>query len=45
MGQTLIPFIQLVHKVVAKRTDMIGSYSLLLPKYLSVGLDGAYPKL
>lgn len=24
---------------------MVGSYTLLLPKYLSVGLDRTYPKL
>lgn len=45
MGQTLIPFIQLVHKVVAKRANMVGPYALLLPKYLSIGLDRTYPKL
>lgn len=45
MGQTLISFVQLIHKVVTKRANVVGSYTLLFPKYLSIGLDWTYPKL
>lgn len=45
LRQVVVSIVKFSHEVVTQMAYVVRTHTLLLPKYLSVGLDGTYPKL